>query len=105
MRFGAWGAPAGGHLASLLGTASEAFPTASPDSDGTVSAAVQAVCDWYGPVDLLQMNAHAGTSGTLDRDAPDSPESQLLGGPLQSRRKLAELASPLKWISADTPPS
>ena len=48
MNIGVWGTSAGGHLAVLLGT--------RPFSgEETVSSRVQAVCDWFGPSDLLSM--------------------------------------------------
>ena len=37
-------------------------------------------------------------------DAPDSPESQLLGGPVQERRDAARAASPVTYATADDPP-
>jgi len=44
----AWGTSAGGHLVALMGTRTY------PDSED-VSSRVQAVCDWFGPSELLTM--------------------------------------------------
>jgi len=52
-RFGAFGDSSGAHLAALLGTSygvSELAGTANPGP----SDAVQAVADWFGPVDITQ---------------------------------------------------
>ncbi len=45
---GAWGTSAGAHLAALMGT--RPYP-----GKETTSSRVQAVCDWFGPSDLLTM--------------------------------------------------
>ncbi|MCJ7620362.1 MAG: alpha/beta hydrolase [Anaerolineae bacterium] len=52
-RFGAIGNSSGGHLAALLGTS---YGVADLDAaeNAAVSDAVQAVCDWFGPVDITQ---------------------------------------------------
>ena len=52
-RFGAIGASSGGHLAALLGT-SYGVPDLDAAENAAVSDAVQAVCDWFGPVDITQ---------------------------------------------------
>jgi len=46
-RFGAFGGSSGGHLVALLGTTSS--------KHGRPESAVQAVCDMFGPTDLLSM--------------------------------------------------
>jgi acetyl esterase/lipase len=51
-RFGAIGNSSGGHLAALLGVSHGAAQLAGEHTG--VSDAVQAVCDWYGPVDVTQ---------------------------------------------------
>jgi hypothetical protein len=40
------------------------------------------VCDFFGPTDFLQMDANRLSDGQI-HDAPDSPESKLVGGPIQ----------------------
>ncbi len=50
---GAFGDSSGGHLASLLGTSAGATELQGDQNPG-VSDAVQAVVDWYGPVDVTQ---------------------------------------------------
>ena len=51
--FGALGDSSGGHLAALLGTSHGASDLESTGNVG-VSDEVQAVVDWYGPVDITQ---------------------------------------------------
>lgn len=84
-RVGAWGASAGGHLVALLGTMDN----------------VQAVVDFFGPTDLLKMSAFPSR---IDHDAPNSPESLLIGGPIQQNRERTEKANPLRYISSRTAP-
>jgi dipeptidyl aminopeptidase/acylaminoacyl peptidase len=62
---------------------------------------VQAVCDWYGPTDLL---AIVDQSSRRDANAPDSPVSLLLGGPPGENPEKAAQASPVSYVSKDDPP-
>ncbi|MEM6472826.1 MAG: alpha/beta hydrolase [Planctomycetota bacterium] len=103
-RIGVWGSSAGGHLASLLGTSGDV-----EDLEGNVgamgtSSRVQAVCDFFGPTDLLQMDAHAIPGAKLKHDAPNSPEAALIGGPIQDFPKQAARANPIQYVSPDDPP-
>ncbi len=104
---GVWGSSAGGHLVALLGTSGDVQdldgdPGDSANADR--SSRVQAVCDWFGPTDLLLMNKQAGELGKIDHDAADSPESLLLGGPLQERQDKAKRAGPITYVTSDDPP-
>ena len=65
------------------------------------SSHVQAVVNYYGPSALLQMNDHPSK---IDHNAPGSPESQLIGAPIQQSKKKARQASPLHHVTADAPP-
>jgi len=54
-RIGVWGDSAGGHLAAMLGVTGK-----RPELEGNcgtpgVSSQVQAVCDWFGPTDLVSI--------------------------------------------------
>jgi acetyl esterase/lipase len=99
--FGAWGPSAGGHLAALLGTAHHVREWDRLGDNQEWSSAVQAVCDWFGPTDFLHMN---DAPGAMDHDAPDSPESQLVGGPIQENRDRVARANPIAYITPDAPP-
>ena len=101
-RFAAWGASSGGHLAALLGTTGD-VNVFDVGEDLDQSSAVQAVVDYYGPTDFLQMDAHRLPSGML-HDPADSPESQLIGGPIQENKKRVEQANPITYATGDAPP-
>ena len=96
-RVGVWGSSAGGHLVAMLGTSMNV-----ESLEGTVggnlaySSDVEAVCDWYGPSDLLTMGGW--------HDNPDSPEAKLIGGPVQENRGKAWGASPVAYVDGDEPP-
>ena len=101
-RFAAWGSSAGGHLVAMLGTTGdvEAFEVGE---NLEVSSQVQAVVDYYGPTDFLQMDAHRLPDG-LVHDAPDSPESKLVGGPIQEHKDRVAKANPITYVSEDDSP-
>lgn len=102
--FGAWGSSAGGHLAAMVGTAAGKFPVPEDDPHRTVSDRVQAVCDFYGPTDLLQMDAQAIPESRMRHDPADSPESRLVGGAIQENRAAAARANPITYVDASAPP-
>ncbi|MEI6666836.1 MAG: alpha/beta hydrolase [Acidobacteriota bacterium] len=101
-RIAVWGESAGGHLAALVGTTA-----AAPgfDAGGTpgISSAVLAVVDFFGPTDFLQMDAHR-RPGDLAHDAPDSPESLVIGGPIQAHPEAVARANPITYVSPGAPP-
>ena len=104
LRIAAWGESAGGHLAAMLGTTS-----AHPGTDGAVgltgaSSAVGAVVDWYGPTDFAAMDRHAPPDSAMVHDDPGSPESILIGAPVQERPDLVLAADPATWAGPDAPP-
>jgi dipeptidyl aminopeptidase/acylaminoacyl peptidase len=65
---------------------------------------VQSVVDWYGPTDLLEMNRQAIEGSTIDHDAPESPEGQLIGAPIQTQPDAARRASPMTYVGDVKPP-
>jgi acetyl esterase/lipase len=102
-RIASYGASAGGHLAAMLGTAGglKAF-----DVGGNlgVSSRVEAVVDFFGPTDFLQMDAHRLSPQAMVHDTPDSPESQLVGGPIRDNPEKVARANPITYVSKDDPP-
>ncbi len=82
------GAGAGGHLALLLGMLPDSTPPGRP------SARVQAVIDFYGPVDLAGLRAARGLQ--------DDPVDALLGKADPGRLRAT---SPLEHLSGDDPPT
>ncbi len=101
-RFAAWGSSAGGHLVAMLGTAGDVAEF-EVGKNLEVSSKVQAVVDYFGPTDFLQMDAHRLPDG-LVHDAPDSPESKLVGGPIQEHKDRVAKANPITYVSKDDSP-
>ena len=111
-RIGAWGASAGGHLVALLGTSA-----GDKDLEGTVggnldqSSAIQAVCDWFGPTDLIKL-AHADAPRDAGENADTQPPAdsargllaRLFGGPVRDHLDLAKKANPITFITKNDPP-
>lgn len=100
-RIGAWGASAGGHLVAMLGVAPDHPALEGHGGWAGQSSRVQAVCDYYGPADLLAM---VDQPSALDHDGPDSPEGQLLGGAVRANPERARSASPVAYATGDEPP-
>jgi acetyl esterase/lipase len=102
-RFAAWGSSAGGHLVALLGVTGDtkAFDI-GPNLD--YSSRVQAVVDFFGPTDLTRMAAQSGPESTMNHDASNSPESELIGGPVPDNPEKALKASPITYVSKNDPP-
>lgn len=94
--FGAWGSSAGGHLVALLGTSGDVKDLEGQGGHLDQTSRVQAVVDWFGPTDFLKMGG--------SHDQPGSPESRLIGGPLQQNKEKANRANPIAYINANTPP-
>jgi acetyl esterase/lipase len=86
-RIAAMGSSAGGHLAALLGTV----------ADGTSDEArVEAVVDFYGPADLLDLwTGETPAAGSV---------ALLIGGPPGGREDRYEAASPARQVGRDDPP-
>lgn len=108
-RFAAWGASAGAHLASMLGTAGGVsnirIGNAAVDLEGSgnsgVSSGVQAVVHWYGATDFLHMRFYPST---INHDLAGSDESRLVGGAIQQRPELVATANPITYVTPDDPP-
>lgn len=101
-RFAAWGSSAGGHLAAMLGTTGESREF-DVGANLDQSSRVQAVVDYYGPTDFLQMDRHRPAGGMI-HDAADSPESQLIGGPIQANPDKSRRADPAAYVTSKAPP-
>ena len=102
-RVGVWGSSAGGHLVAMLGTAGD-VKAWDKGENLDQSSRVQAVCDWFGPADLLTMGAQSPPGSRIQHDAPDSPESKLVGGAVQENKEKTRAASPVTYVTADDAP-
>jgi acetyl esterase/lipase len=94
---GAWGGSAGGHLVALMGT--RRFP-----GKEKISSQVQAVCDWYGPSELLTMPPNTLGNGRTLEDIAKSNGAKLLGATVRDIPEKAKDASALDNVSKDDPP-
>ena len=105
-KFAAWGASAGGNLVSLLGTTCGVEELEGADlGNADQSSCVQAVVDWFGPIDFLKMDEQfAGTSCEQSHNAASSPESKLVGAEIQTVPDLVATTNPMNYITADDAP-
>ena len=101
---GVWGSSAGGHLVALLGTSGGVKEFGTVGANTNTSDRVQCVVDFFGPTDFTLMAKQAPADSAIEHDAPGSPESKLLGGPVQQRQELARTANPITYVSPDDPP-
>ncbi len=102
-RIAIWGSSAGGHLVALAGVSADRAELEGVGSWLGVSSRVQAVVDWYGPTDLLQMQSQ-GLPCSGDHSSASSPEGLMVGCALQSCPDKARAASPITYVSPDDPP-
>lgn len=105
-RIAAMGDSAGGHLAALLGVTNNNSALEGSVGSLECSSAVQAVVDWFGPINFLTMESDARKANLNwpSHDAPDAPEALLVGGPVQDMREAVLAASPLTYVNATAPP-
>lgn len=103
-RFGAWGSSAGGHLVSLLGTSGGVAALEGDLGETAASSHVQAVCDWFGPSDMVMMGRLQGPHEKPKFENPKSAIAKLVGGPLSQRQDVARQSSPATYISQDDAP-
>ncbi|NJP94940.1 alpha/beta hydrolase fold domain-containing protein [Nonomuraea sp. FMUSA5-5] len=103
-RFAIMGDSSGGWLTEMA-TFSGGV-TALEGTVGTtgVSSNVQAGLAFYSPTDFLQMNAQNLPTGGLDHNSPASPESLLVGCPIQTCPDKVAQANPMTYVDAGDPP-
>ena len=95
-RIGVWGASAGGHLVSMLGTSADRKELEGQSGTPDQSTRVSCVVDVCGPVDLPNMRPEEQkVYGMMDR---------LLGGPMAEKMEAAKSASPITYVSPSAPP-
>ena len=105
-KFAAWGSSAGGSLVALLGT-SCAIETLEGAELGNAdqSSCIQAVVDWFGPIDFLKMDEQfAGTSCPANHNDANSPESKLVGVSIQDDPDLSKVVNAMTYITKNAPP-
>jgi beta-xylosidase/acetyl esterase/lipase len=104
---GITGFSSGGHLASLAGTTngvkSYTIGDKTVDLEGNVgeylsfSSRVDAVVDWFGPIDMTRMENCNTTKGT------NSPEATLIGGIPADNLDMLALLNPITYIDKNDP--
>lgn len=102
-KIGVIGESAGGNLASMLGTTGGRV-----DLEGLHLGSVhalsreQAVVDLFGPINFLTMDAEALALGfVINTNSANSPESRLMGAPVQTIPELVTRANPTTYITVD----
>lgn len=99
---GVWGASAGGHLVSMLGTSGGV-----PELEGRLGSNLQqgsrvtCVVNFFGPENLITMSTQ---ESTVNRTTRDYAEALLIGGRVQDMPDAAKRASPVTYITKDDPP-
>ncbi len=98
-RIGVWGASAGGHLVSLLGTSGGVKELEGDLGSHTAeSSRVTCVVNFFGPENFMTMlppQAHGNATGAI---------GALFGGSLSEKTADAKAASPVTHVTADDPP-
>lgn len=91
-RIASFGASAGGYLSAMAGIA------LADDSRTRLTACIL----WFPPIDFSTMDKDIEKSGvkraTGRNDAPDSPESALIGATVKKNPQLARAASPITYL-------
>lgn len=95
-KVGVWGSSAGGHLVALLGTSGDVKDLEGSKGHLDQSSRVQCVIDYFGPTDFTQMGGWHNNA--------NSPESSLIGGPVQENKDKAAKANPITYVTKDDPP-
>jgi acetyl esterase/lipase len=105
------GCSSGGHLASLAGTTNgvKVFRSGSEvvDIEGNLgqftaeSSDVNAVCDWFGPVNILNIDSCRVQSMFTTEQ---SPEMALMGYPVKENAVRSSSASAITYVDPSDPP-
>ena len=98
-RIVAWGGSAGGHLAACLGTMADVPADEGDGGYPGVSSAVQAVVDFYGPVDLSNPGDYIASENNMTKLI-----LSLFGVPYATNPALWKSGSPLLYVKAGDPP-
>jgi acetyl esterase/lipase len=112
-RFAIMGDSSGGWAATMAALTGDLPELEGEVGVDHVSSRVQVAVDFYGPTDFLQMDAHTpggceefrsflGIAGC--HDDPGSPESLLVGGPIETRLDECARANPITYVGPEAPP-
>lgn len=105
---GITGYSSGGHLSAMAGVTNDVKTRTAGDVtidvEGNIggnldqSSNVDAVVDWFGPVDMAHMENCESVKGA------DSPEAVLIGGAPADNMDMVALISPITYVSEKTAP-
>ncbi|MDD3428807.1 MAG: alpha/beta hydrolase [Oscillospiraceae bacterium] len=107
-RIAIWGDSAGGNLAALAGTSGD-DDTLNGDNQENLeySSSVNAVVDWFGPLNFLLMDeqfAAAGVTPKMGKTSTDfSPESKYIGENITQNIEQTKKANPENYITKNDP--
>lgn len=109
-RIAVWGGSAGGWQALMAGVSEGVAALDDPSlGNAAYSSAVQAVVSWFPPTNFLLMDTYLEASGLKttpgpDHSGPESPESLILGAPIEEIPEIVETANPETYVRAGLPP-
>ncbi|MFJ7738736.1 alpha/beta hydrolase fold domain-containing protein [Lysinibacillus sp. NPDC097287] len=105
-----WGDSAGGNLAALAGTSGDVdndFLNGDNTENLDYTSEVQAVVDWFGPLEFTKMDEQFEASGITPMmgttNSDSSAESKYIGGNVAENEELAQKANPANYISENDP--
>jgi acetyl esterase/lipase len=98
---GAWGDSSGGHLAGLLGVTAGITNLEGNGGNPSESSDVQAVVDFFGPADFVNI---VSEKSALAHGKADSPEGLLIGGAIKDNIEKAKAASPVTYATNNPAP-
>jgi acetyl esterase/lipase len=107
-RIGAWGGSAGGTLVSLLGLTDGKQEFEGKGGWEKESSSVQAVCNWFGRMDIyktaLQEKASGATPENWEMNGVAQRLSALIGGVIWENPYTCKWASPITYARKGGPP-
>lgn len=103
-----WGDSSGGNLATLAGTSSDdSYLNGDNTENMEYSSSVNAVVDWFGPMNFLLMDEQFEAEGITPKfgktSSDTSPESKYIGGNITENVEQTEKANPENYITSDDP--
>lgn len=103
-KIGVWGDSAGGNLAAMIGTTGNVDTLNGDNLENLAfTSDVQAVVNWFGPLDFLKMDEQFAASGITpvfgETSSETSPESQYIGQLITIDPELTQKANPGAYIS------
>jgi acetyl esterase/lipase len=97
-----FGTSAGGHLSCMVAVSGNA-----PELEGKIgqhlkqSSSVTCGISYFGPTNFLRLNDYPGR---IDHNGANSPESLLIGKPIQQDKSATQKANPESYVDKNDPP-